>query len=90
MESLLPVRCFTCGKVLAHEEQYVSRMKAGEKSGDLLDDFGYKRFCCRRMYAGYIPELDEMLKLYTPGEIQLPQCHSEIITTSRRDGNSTS
>lgn len=90
MNHLLPIRCFTCGKLLSHEEEFVERTRAGEKSGDLLDEFGYKRFCCRRMYEGYIPELAEVFKLYKPGEIELPQCHSESISLSRRDGASTS
>lgn len=90
MDFALPVRCFTCGKVLCHEEEYVSRKKRGEDPGDLLDEFGYKRFCCRRMYLGFIPELKEMFELYTPGEIELPQYHAENISTSRRDGNAPS
>ena len=68
---IIPVRCFTCGKVIAPlYEQYISRyesyvkaLKSGEKSKDtpqkILDDLGIDRYCCRRMIISHVDLLKE-------------------------------
>lgn len=47
---IMPVRCFTCGKVLASLfEEYKKRVYLeGENPRKVLDDLGIKRYCCRR------------------------------------------
>lgn len=49
---IIPVRCFTCGKLIAHKwEEYNRRVnEEGESSSKVLDEMGYKRYCCRRMF----------------------------------------
>ena len=48
---IIPVRCFTCGKVTAqHWEEYVHSVAAGEDPAAVLDRLGYPRYCCRRMF----------------------------------------
>ena len=48
---IIPVRCFTCGKVTAqHWEEYVHRVAAGEDPATVLTHLGYARYCCRRMF----------------------------------------
>ena len=38
---LIPVRCFSCGKVIAHLwDQYDERTKAGEDAAEVLEDLG--------------------------------------------------
>lgn len=62
---IIPIRCFTCGKVVANKwERYKLRIKAGEKEGDVLDDMGMRRYCCRRMFLGQVDNIDKVL-LYT-------------------------
>lgn len=47
---IIPVRCFSCGKVIAHlYEEYKKRVEAGEKSEKVLDELGIKRYCCRQI-----------------------------------------
>jgi len=50
---MVPVRCFTCGKVLAqYWDAYQERLARGEKAGAILDSLGVERYCCRRMLLG--------------------------------------
>jgi DNA-directed RNA polymerase subunit N len=52
---LIPVRCFSCGKVVAHLwEEYRKRVDAGEDSKKVLDDLGIKRYCCRALFIGNV------------------------------------
>ncbi|MFB6283303.1 MAG: DNA-directed RNA polymerase subunit N [Halobacteria archaeon] len=47
---MIPVRCFTCGKVISEDyEEYMERKEAGEEPEEVLDDLGIDRYCCRRM-----------------------------------------
>ncbi|WP_409199525.1 DNA-directed RNA polymerase subunit N [Methanobrevibacter sp. DSM 116169] len=47
---MIPIRCVSCGKpVSAYFDEYNTRLADGEKSKDILDDMGFKRYCCRRM-----------------------------------------
>jgi DNA-directed RNA polymerase subunit N len=48
---IIPVRCFTCNKMIAHHwEEYTHRVAAGGSPADVLDALGYRRYCCRRMF----------------------------------------
>ena len=66
---IIPVRCFTCGKVLANKwldyEEQVSNIKAPEKAehgpnfdkhvrGKILDNLGLDKICCRRIMLGHV------------------------------------
>ena len=49
---MIPVRCFTCGRVLANSwESYSTRVKNGEEPADVMNDLGITRVCCRRMFV---------------------------------------
>ncbi|KAL0220148.1 hypothetical protein RCL1_000003 [Eukaryota sp. TZLM3-RCL] len=66
---IIPVRCFTCGKVVGNKyEDYLQRVKAGESEGAVLDFLGLKRYCCRRMLLTHVELIDKLLK-YNPYEI---------------------
>jgi len=46
---LIPVRCFTCGRVIGQDyETFKIRIKGGEDPKLVLDDLGIERVCCRR------------------------------------------
>jgi len=50
---IIPVRCFSCGKPIAHLwEEYKKRVAEGEKPGKVLDELGIERYCCRAMFLG--------------------------------------
>jgi DNA-directed RNA polymerase subunit N len=58
---IIPVRCFTCGKVVgSYYEEYVRRMKAGEDPKAVLDTLGLERVCCRRMLLSHVEAIDEI------------------------------
>tara|TARA_Y100001970_G_scaffold293768_1_gene443000 strand:- start:16219 stop:16425 length:207 start_codon:yes stop_codon:yes gene_type:complete len=58
---LIPVRCWSCGKVVAHlYDQFKAAVDSGEDPQKVLDDIGLERYCCRRMYVGHIDLLDEV------------------------------
>lgn len=70
---VLPIRCFTCGKVLRHNEQYIQKLqdvRDGSVTTDIyryidsfFHEFGYTRECCWRMYKSQV-DLDQYLLLY--------------------------
>ena len=58
---LIPVRCWSCGKVIAHVyEQYKQAVDSGEDPQNTLDDLGIKRYCCRRMFVGQVDLIDDI------------------------------
>jgi DNA-directed RNA polymerase subunit N len=62
---MIPVRCFTCGKIVGDKwEEYDRRVKSGEKVSNVLDDLGLIRYCCRRMLISNVEIIDEILKFH--------------------------
>jgi DNA-directed RNA polymerase subunit N len=63
---IIPVRCFSCGKVIGHLwEEYKRRTEAGEESGKVLSDLGVKRYCCRQIFLGNVELLKDVSKFKT-------------------------
>ena len=60
---MVPVRCFSCGKVVGGlYEQFKERTAKGEKADSVLDDLGLKRYCCRRMLLAQADLIDDITK----------------------------
>lgn len=60
---LIPVRCFTCGKLLGHLwEEFSERVKAGEEPESVLDELGVDRYCCRRVLVAHVPLIEQAMK----------------------------
>jgi len=58
---MIPVRCFTCGKVVSPVwEEFKRRRDAGEDPKTVLDDLGLFRYCCRRMLLSHKEIIDEI------------------------------
>jgi DNA-directed RNA polymerase I, II, and III subunit RPABC5 len=69
---IIPVRCFTCSKVLADKWEWYVRecAKIKERDGDaeaesastsrgeIMDRLGLKRICCRRHFLGHVDMMD--------------------------------
>ena len=52
---MMPVRCFTCGAVVADKEEKFNELVAkGKTPKDALDKLGVKRYCCRRMFLTHV------------------------------------
>jgi len=59
---IIPIRCFTCGKVIADKyDYYLEKVEEDTKknknetkhfdvlkTGHILDEMGFTRYCCRR------------------------------------------
>lgn len=72
---IIPVRCFTCGKLVADKwEDFTQRVNAGEDPKKVLDSLGVTRYCCRRMILGHVEISDSILRFYEEkGKINRPQ-----------------
>mgnify|MGYP002129022981 CR=1 FL=1 len=57
-----PIRCFTCNKIIGRfEEKYNNLIESGLSNKDALDTIGMTRYCCRRMFLGYVNVIDQLL-----------------------------
>ena len=58
---LIPVRCWSCGKVIAHKYyEFREAVDEGKDASQTLDELGFERYCCRRMFVGHIDLIDEV------------------------------
>ncbi len=63
---IIPVRCFTCGKVVADKfEQFKRQVRDGEDPATVLDSLGLHRYCCRRMLLSHIDIIDSFMAFAT-------------------------
>ncbi len=60
---MIPVRCFSCGQVIADRwEEYDKRVnKNKEDPKKVLDELAAKRYCCRRMLMSHTDLIDEIV-----------------------------
>ena len=59
---IVPVRCFTCGKVLADKHgEFKKRVEAGEDPEKVLDELGVERYCCRRTLLSHVELIDQVM-----------------------------
>ena len=64
---MIPIRCYTCGKVIAqYYDEFVEGVKAGKDPKELLDSFGLTRYCCRRMLITHVDLIDDILAFSSP------------------------
>jgi DNA-directed RNA polymerase subunit N len=61
---IIPVRCFSCGGVIADKyEEYKRRVEIeGEDPKEVLNSLGVRRYCCRRMLLSQVDFIDEVIK----------------------------
>lgn len=68
---IIPVRCFSCGKVVASDyvkfnEKMLAirsegRTPSAEEVSNTLNDLHVERYCCRRMILSHTDLIDEIL-----------------------------
>ena len=60
---IVPVRCFSCNKVIGeHYDEFKARVAKGENAEKVLDELGFSRYCCRRMLLSHVDLMQELLK----------------------------
>lgn len=52
---IIPIRCFTCGKIIGDKWEEFSQRIQKEDTNKVLDDLGLERYCCRRMLITHVP-----------------------------------
>lgn len=60
---IIPIRCFTCGKMIADKWMYFVEATNEDKNVDkkkLLDDMKLYRICCRRHIIGHVDLIDKI------------------------------
>ncbi|MBA87757.1 MAG: DNA-directed RNA polymerase subunit N [Euryarchaeota archaeon] len=63
---IIPVRCFSCGALIAHKwEEFQSKKAEGNDTMKALDDVGIDRYCCRRMFVSHIDLISEVAPFST-------------------------
>jgi DNA-directed RNA polymerase subunit N len=66
---IIPVRCFSCGKVIADKwDDFSKRVATGEPTNEVLDDLGVEKYCCRRMLLSHAELVDEILEFHEKKE----------------------
>lgn len=65
MANLIPIRCYSCGKVTGDKwENYQKMLSEGVSIKDALDKLGLKRYCCRRILMTHIDNFDDVLEYH--------------------------
>ena len=76
---LVPVRCFTCGNLIADKfEDYQTRVKSGEETAKVLDFLGIKRYCCRRMLLTSVETIQQIVPFYEAIQRRHQEVQTEI------------
>jgi DNA-directed RNA polymerase I, II, and III subunit RPABC5 len=58
---IIPVRCFTCGKVIGNKWEKYQQLITEYEEKDVLDMLGMTRYCCRRMLLTHIDLINKLL-----------------------------
>ena len=59
---MVPVLCFTCGKVIGNKWKKYQILLGSGKSVDIaLADIGLRRYCCKRMFISHVEIIDKLL-----------------------------
>tara|TARA_B100000686_G_scaffold354597_1_gene465718 strand:- start:4118 stop:4369 length:252 start_codon:yes stop_codon:yes gene_type:complete len=59
---LIPVRCFTCGKVIGHLEDVFKDLSKKMDTKDVFDKLGIRRICCKRMLISHVDLIEDIQK----------------------------
>lgn len=78
---ILPVRCYTCGKVLgnltARWAEHRERC-SGDEWLPFFERYGIKRYCCRRVLMAQVPD---------PNHSRLYDLPPSVVVSSDKVGN---
>ena len=57
-----PVRCPSCGKVISDKYEEFEERTDDEDAGEVLDDLGVEKYCCRTVFLTHVESIDEVGK----------------------------
>ena len=76
---LIPVRCFTCGNLIADKfDDYQTKLKAGEDPEKVLNDLQINRYCCRRMLLTTVETIQQVIPFYESIQRRKHEVESEL------------
>ena len=56
---IIPIRCWSCSKPIAHLwEEFQERVAKGEDRKKILDEMDLERYCCRAIVLGHVDLID--------------------------------
>nr|UXY87194.1 hypothetical protein 1634Bnrm1_p155 [Cryptomonas sp.] len=59
---IIPIRCFTCGKVIGNKwESYLELLNQNFSENSALNLLGLRRYCCRRMLLTHVDLIEKLL-----------------------------
>ena len=76
---LIPVRCFTCGNLIADKfDDYQTKLKAGENPEKVLDELQINRYCCRRMLLTTVETIQQVIPFYESIQKRKEEVQAEL------------
>ncbi|MBU2560213.1 DNA-directed RNA polymerase subunit N [archaeon] len=64
---IIPIRCFSCGAVVADKYEKFKERTKKEDAKKVLDSLGIERYCCRRMILSQADFIDEVIQFEKMG-----------------------
>ena len=76
---LVPVRCFTCGNLIADKyNDYQTKLKIGEDPEKILNELKINRYCCRRMLVTTAETIQQVIPFYESIQKRKQEVQSEL------------
>ncbi len=76
---LIPVRCFTCGNLIADKyDDFQNKIKSREEPDKVLDSLGVERYCCRRMLLTTVETIQQVIPFYEAIQKRNQEVQSEL------------
>lgn len=78
---MLPVRCYTCGKVLSHlQNQWETHQKEHPNDwSPFFSIYSIRRYCCRRVLMGHVPDKNQEHLHILPESVVLAEESDKIV-----------
>ena len=83
----VPVRCYSCAKVVGHlvgQFQHMKTRDEGESTESMLNRLNISRTCCRRMVMGHSEKLADTVLMYEWKTRSNPGGPTQIITENKK------
>ncbi|VVB60283.1 DNA-directed RNA polymerase subunit N [uncultured archaeon] len=75
---IIPIRCMSCGKVVADKwETYKKEVASGKSPKKVLDELGLTRYCCRSLFLTHV-DMIEMLSLFKVRNVPLSSGKEDV------------